>query len=724
MQKLIYRSINLFLYISVIASDKTGTLTQNEQTVRSIYSLAFRKTCLHMTGVGYDSKEGKILKSEMTDIYAIPNYESSSSLKNKESILNKDSQENVVLSAIFNVASLCNNASIGSEKNVSGQPTELALLVGALKANVSDPRPMYHRLQEIPFTSDRKRMEVKARPVGGAHTCIAFNMATTSTRDSQDISTRNSSSSSYFYPSTSHRASDSSSMSSSSLSSPPDGSLYFVKGMPEAVIAECNSFTSADGSPSPLPDKLKKMALSQSRKMAACGLRVLATAYGQDLSNLTFAGIVGMEDPPREGVVEAVQELREGGVNVIMVTGDSKETALAIAHRCSILGGDMDSSMHGSSIFDDEEDGIKNANRKARNWHRNTVNDLESGSMFALSGKDLDNIPAKNLATSILGVKVFYRVAPRHKLILVKALQSQGEIVSMTGDGVNDATALKQADIGIAMGKCGTDVAKEAADIVLADDNFTTITKAIAEGKGIFFNIRNFLSFQLSTSFAALLMQSAATVLGLPSPLNAMQILWINIIMDGPPAQSLGVEPVEESVLRAKPRKSQDPIVSRSLLIRAVTSAILIVYLTLKVFSNELLDGHITRRDTTMTFMTFVNCDLFNAYTCRSANVCFYELSFFGNSAFLWAILGSVFGQLLVIYFPPLQEVFQTEALSIGDLLYIVALSSSVLMLDTLRKKYYSNFSSTDTYIMKAISKKDEDAYLSSEDESINNKQN
>jgi P-type Ca2+ transporter type 2C len=241
------------------------------------------------------------------------------------------------------------------------------------------------------------------------------------------------------------------------------------------------------------------------------------------------------------------------------------------------------------------------------------------------------------------------------------------------------------------MGRKGTDVAKEAADVVLADDDFRTITMAIAEGKGIFFNIRCFLAFQLSTSFAALTMAGIATALGLPSPLNAMQILWINIIMDGPPAQSLGVEPVEERILKAKPRKADDPIVTRALLLRAVTSAAMIVFLTLKVFANELDDGRVSRRDTTMTFMTFVNCDLFNAYCCRSSERCFYEMNFFGNTAFMWSVGGSILGQLLVIYFPPLQEVFQTEALSAHDLFYIVFLSSSVLILDTLRKKFFEH---------------------------------
>lgn len=209
------------------------------------------------------------------------------------------------------------------------------------------------------------------------------------------------------------------------------------------------------------------------------------------------------------------------------------------------------------------------------------------------------------------------------------------------------------------------------------------------EGKGIFANIRSFLTFQLSTSLAALAMESVATLLGLPSPLNAMQILWINIIMDGPPAQSLGVEPVDGRVFAAKPRRASDPIVTRALMMRVVSSAALIVFGTLRVYFHELEDGLVTRRDTTMTFMTFVNFDLFHAYACRSSQLRSDELRPLDNMPFVWAVGFSFLGQLAVVYFPPLQQVFQTEALSLLDMAYIMMLASSILWLDTLRKRFF-----------------------------------
>lgn len=693
---------------TVVASDKTGTLTQNEMTARAAFCLAYPGNQFGFTGVGYASTTGRmVVAKKATDRTTGEYINKQSGLAPPPSTgmdtIDESSEEFIVLSALFSTACLCNNATVVSDVDssmaeghfggpVSGQPTELALLIGAVKACVLDPRPQYHRIQEIPFSSERKRMEVRARPVSGTHCCKAFtiasNMKSPTVDDPNGVQTP--------WPKS------------------MDGGMYYVKGMPESILHECKFFVGRDGSPVPLDDSSKSQVLSQSRRFAAVGLRVLAMAYGISLDQLTFAGVVGMEDPPREGVAESVLQLRQGGVRVIMVTGDSRETALAIARRCGIVGasdGEYKSSPASRSLNEAMTRSFSNGSLDTVTDSSGgfDMQDVELGASVSLSGADLDSIPPQMLAESIADVKVFYRVAPRHKLEIVRALQEHGDIVAMTGDGVNDATALKGADIGIAMGLKGTDVAKEAADVILADDDFRTITMAIAEGKGIFFNIRCFLAFQLSTSFAALTMASIATALGFPSPLNAMQILWINIIMDGPPAQSLGVEPVDERILNAKPRKADDPIVTRALLLRAMTSAALIVFLTLKVFSNELDDGVANRRDTTMTFMTFVNCDLFNAYVCRSAEKCFFELNLKGNPAFLWAVGASVMGQLLVIYFPPLQEVFQTEALSAYDLFYIVLLSSNVLWLDTLRKKFFHSLFN-DGFRPSPLSKKEDPA--------------
>ncbi|RLN69079.1 hypothetical protein BBJ29_000710 [Phytophthora kernoviae] len=401
-----------------------------------------------------------------------------------------------------------------------------------------------------------------------------------------------------------------------------------------------------------------------SQQMAARGLRVLALSFGEHSDRgMVFAGLMGISDPPRAEVEKSVLELSLSGVKTIMLTGDSKETAIAIATKVGIISnesfGRLDPDTDSSNLVDE----------------------------LVISGQELEIMDMMELEQRILKTCVFYRTSPHHKLKIVRALQEAGLMVAMTGDGVNDAPALKAADIGIAMGTNGTDVSKEAADMILLDDNFSTILCAMEEGKSIYHNIKHFLRFQLSTSISALCLIAFSTLFNLPSPLNAMQILWINIIMDGPPAQSLGVEPVDHDVMKEGPRSKDASIITRTMLRRVLTSACFIVCGTLYVFYVELgSDGVISKRDRTMSFTTFVMFDMFNALSCRSDDKSVFEIGVLSNSVFVYAVGASLLGQLLVIYFPPLQSTFQTEALSFGDLVYVTCIASTVLIFDEVRK--------------------------------------
>ncbi|CAG8570263.1 5194_t:CDS:2 [Paraglomus brasilianum] len=428
-----------------------------------------------------------------------------------------------------------------------------------------------------------------------------------------------------------------------------DKLLYF-KGSIEAVLERSVRYFVSETNKPVLDINAKEIVMQHVNAMSSHGLRVLGLAYGNKINELVFVGFVAMHDPPRQGVDKSISELVKGGVKVVMITGDSDGTALSIARRLGIP---------------------LNASRSS-----------------CLTGHDIESMSDKQLEEVIGSISVFSRTTPRHKLAIVRAFQAKGAIVAMTGDGVNDAPALKKADIGISMGKSGTDVSREAADMILVDDDFSTILAAVKEGKAIYYNIQNFLTFQLSTSVAALTLITLSTMSGLPNPLNPMQILWINILMDGPPAQSLGVEPVDHDVMNKPPKKKNAPILTQRLIKRVLTAAACVVAGTLFIYMTEMRDGSVTARDTTMTFTTFVFFDMFNALACRSEKKSIFEKGFFSNRMFNYAVAGSIIGQLLVIYTPFLQRIFQTEAIGLYDLFKLVILTSSVFWVDE-AKKYF-----------------------------------
>ncbi|XP_051575748.1 calcium-transporting ATPase type 2C member 1-like [Myxocyprinus asiaticus] len=500
---------------------------------------------------------------------------------------------NTSVSKIVEAGCVCNDAVIRNN-TLMGRPTEGALISLAMKMGLQDLQQEFVRLEEIPFSSEQKWMAVRVV----------------------------------------HRTQQN------------KPGVFYVKGAYEQVIRFCTSYNTK-GVSLPLTNQQRELYHQQKSYMGTAGLRVLAFASGSEMGALTFLGLVGIIDPPRAGVKDAVATLISSGVAVKMITGDSQETAISIASRLGLY---------------------------------------TKGSQ-SLSGDEVDQMDLQQLSQMVPRIVVFYRASPRHKLKIVKSLQNIGAVVAMTGDGVNDAVALKAADIGVAMGQTGTDVCKEAADMILVDDDFQTIMSAIEEGKGIYNNIKNFVRFQLSTSIAALTLISLATLMNFPNPLNAMQILWINIIMDGPPAQSLGVEPVDQDVIRKPPRNVRDSIITRSLIVKVLVSSFIIVCGTLFVFWRELQDNEITPRDTTMTFTCFVFFDMFNALSSRSQTRMVHEMGLCSNRMFCYAVLGSIMGQLLVIYFPPLQKVFQTESLSILDLLFLVGLTSSVCVVSEVIKK-------------------------------------
>eukprot|EP00011_Vannellida_sp_DIVA3-517-6-12_P004604 CAMPEP_0114610194 /NCGR_PEP_ID=MMETSP0168-20121206/3472_1 /TAXON_ID=95228 ORGANISM="Vannella sp., Strain DIVA3 517/6/12" /NCGR_SAMPLE_ID=MMETSP0168 /ASSEMBLY_ACC=CAM_ASM_000044 /LENGTH=877 /DNA_ID=CAMNT_0001821123 /DNA_START=40 /DNA_END=2669 /DNA_ORIENTATION=+ len=556
---------------------------------------------LGATTVICTDKTGTLTKNEMTAvrIYTDTVYEVSGIGYNPEGSFSCNGevaqpQEEKHLVELLRSAMLCNNAQFDPEAcSIIGQPTEGALLVAGLKAGMPDPRLSNKRLSEVPFSSGTKIMFVKC--------------------DGQQ-----------------------------------EQGWFHVKGAPEVLLQKC-AYVLDNGHALPITSARKEEILGVADQFGAEALRVVAVAKGRETEKLVFLGLVGIVDPPKEGVREALMEAKAGGVHVVMLTGDSKSTAVAIAQKLGLAEDDT----------------------------------------LSFSSQELVGTSDEQLASIVDHVSVFYRVSPEHKMQIVRAFQLRGNVVAMTGDGVNDAPALKVADIGVAMGVAGTEVAKEAADMILVDDNFATIISAIEEGKSIYCNIKNFLRFQLTTSIATLSMVAASTLFGLPLPLNPIQILWINVIMDGPPAQSLGLEPLDKELMRKRPRRRSDPIFNKQMVGSILLTAFVMVVGTLGTFYWELLvHRHADDPQTqamTVSFTTFVMFQMFNAMNCRSEFKSVCSVGFFTNKFFVAAVAGSILMQLAAIYLPILQGLFETSGLPFTELLYSTVVASSVLFMDEFR---------------------------------------
>ncbi|KAH7091287.1 hypothetical protein FB567DRAFT_271254 [Paraphoma chrysanthemicola] len=613
-------SVETLATVNVVCTDKTGTLTTNHMTVTKIWHFGeFTPTDVTQ------KKDTSDLDSPTRNILRIGN------IVNNARLLS-DQAASASTAAVLSSTSGDDN-SLAKSRWV-GQPTDVALLDLLDAFGEDDVRErLGERKFETPFSSERKWMGVVINGSPGAGLA-------------------------------------------------PGADVAYIKGALERILDRCDTYVTADGREVILDQARKQEAMKAAEAMAKEGLRVLGFASGASKGRtksssgastpalptksglgddaqyrgLVFAGLVGMNDPPRKGVEKAIRRLMAGKVKVIMITGDAETTAVAIGRSLGMPI--ISNSAIGRSV---------------------------------ICGDELDLMSEEELAQAIATTSIFARTSPEHKMKIIRALQSRGDVVAMTGDGVNDAPALKKADIGISMGRLGTDVAKEAADMILTDDNFATILNAIEEGKGIFYNIQNFLTFQLSTSAAALSLVLVSTFLGFQNPLNAMQILWINILMDGPPAQSLGVEPVDPAVMALPPRHRHARVLTRPLIQRVLQSATIIMIGTLTTYYREMsIDGEVTARDTTMTFTCFVLFDMFNALTCRSntKSVLTGEIGVFDNKMFNYAVAGSLIGQMMVVYFPPLQSVFQTEALSLLDLCHLLAVASCVFWADEGRKYY------------------------------------
>ncbi len=553
---------------TVICTDKTGTLTENQMTLEQVW---LNGHTVKITGVGYEP---------------VGNFE----FDNDEASLREH------LELFLKSAALASNASVAKNSegywSVVGDPTEGALVVAALKNNFNSEQARlnnYKELREIPFNSDEKRMAV-------------------------------------YYDT-------------------PDGQFLMAKGSPEIILNAC-ALALKDGQEVVLDDKLRDEILTQNYSFSSEGLRVLGLAYRSinsleedPFDNLVFLGLAAIMDPPRVEAKAAIAEAAQAGIRTIMITGDQPETAKAIGNRLGLTYGDV------------------------------------------ISGKELQVMSNDELVEKLDTTSIFARVSPRHKLEIVNALKKKGQIVAMTGDGVNDAPALKEADIGIAMGIQGTEVSKEAADMILADDNFATIIRAIKEGRVIFTNISKFIHYLFSCNLSEILIIFIALLLNLPLPLVALQILWLNLVTDVFPALSLGWEQAEADVMNKPPRDPGLEFLTKDFLVKVFAHGIILAAGSLLAYFYVLQTTNNIDIARTVAFASIATIQLFHTFNVRSEKGLQLDSSLFANKYLLGAVLLVLVLQAAAIYLPFLNTVLKTTPLNPSDLLIVLITTLAVTVI-------------------------------------------
>jgi Ca2+-transporting ATPase len=555
--------------VTVICTDKTGTLTVNQMTVKKIFTI---ESEYDVSGEGY-SLEGKIIDK-----------------KGKT-----PSNYSPELELLLETGVHCNDAFI--DKEAIGDPTEISLLISAKKAGIKDRRSEMRRLDEIQFDSERKMMSV-LYPIDRAST--AFNIKGTKFKEAKNV--------------------------------------IYVKGAAEKILAK-SSFVMINGKVKKITAADKKKILQKEKEYASSSFRVMAFAIKFTDANkiqeedLIFLGLQAMLDPPRPEAKEAIQLCKKAGIDVVMITGDHKETAIAIGKELGII-----------------DNGI------------------------ALTGQEIEKMSDEELLEKISEVKIFARVAPEHKVRITKLLKKKGEIVAMTGDGINDAPALKAADIGVAMGKRGADVTREVADLVIMDDNFATIVKAVEQGRGIYDNLRRVVAFLLSGNIAEVFIIFLAMLIGLPLPLIAIQILWINLVTDGLPALSLSINPIDKSVMNKKPRSPKEEITD-GLEIYIIEYPILLTFVSLFSFAYFWFTTNNLLLSQTVIFSLVVFFELFQAFSCIDIEKP-VKGKLFSNKYLVLTALSVFLIQLFIIYYEPANLIFNTSPLLLEQLLYIIVISS------------------------------------------------